>query len=57
MRAMRKIQANHIDTSAYQVPKNGLGVGCRAKCGNDLCAALDGGISQVKFCKRHGITP
>ena len=52
--AVGKVQPDDIDASADQIPEDGHGVGGRAERGDDLGAALGGGIGQSHCCERHG---
>jgi hypothetical protein len=49
--AVGKIQANDIDACANQFPEDGHCVGGWPERGNDLCAALGGGIGKAQRWK------
>jgi hypothetical protein len=56
--AVGKVQADHIDARADQIPDDRLGVRGWAERGDNFCAALRNGIGQTQWCKRHkGNTP
>jgi len=57
VRAVRKVQADHIDARADQIPEDRLGVGGRPQRGNDLCAALGGRIGETDAASGMGNTP
>ena len=57
VRAMGKVQAHHIHAGAHHVPDHRLRVRGWPKCGDDFRAALNRGIGQDHFSKRHGKTP
>ena len=57
VRAMRKIQADDVDTRADQIAKNRYGIGRGAKRGNNLRASLGDRVVQDRFRKRHESAP
>ena len=54
VRAVGKIEADHIDAGANHVANHWLGVGGRPQRGDNFGAALRWGFRQIQIGKGHG---